>query len=252
MRVDWGLSGKVAVVTGSTRGIGWAIAEALAAQGASVVVNGVRDAALVEQRAQELEERFAVTTLGCAADAGDAREVGALYQAVFKRFKQLDILVNSAGIMRGALIGMISEELLRETLQINLVGAIHHLQSAAKLMARTGGGAIVNLTSVLGLVGCEGQSVYAASKAGVVGLTLSAAKELAGRRIRVNAVAPGFIETDLTAALPEEKRVEFASKIGLGRVGQPRDVADAVLFLASQLASFITGQVLCVEGSMQV
>ena len=252
MNAQWGLAGKVAIVTGSTRGIGWAIAEALAAQGASVVVNGVRDPAQVQARADELEARYGVPSLAVTADASDPKAVAAVYQAVFKRFKRLDVLVNGAGIMRGALIGMISDELVRDTLQVNLAGAIHHLQGAAKLMARHLSGSIVNITSVLGVQGTEGQSVYAASKAGVVGLTLSAAKELAPQGIRVNAVAPGFIDTDLTAALTAEKRAEFISRIRLGRVGQPHDVAHAVLFLASELAGFVTGQVLTVDGSMQL
>jgi 3-oxoacyl-[acyl-carrier protein] reductase len=252
MNSEWGLSGKVAVVTGSTRGIGWAVADTLAAQGASVVVNGVSSPDKVQQVAEELERRHGVPCLGLVADAADARQVAAVYQAIFKRFKRLDVLVSAAGIMRGALIGMIADELVQQTLAINLAGSIHHLQAAAKLMARNKRGAIVNLTSILGVEGTEGQSVYAASKAGVVGLTLAAAKELAPQGIRVNAVAPGFIATDLTAALSEEKRAEFAARIRMGRVGQPEDVARAVLFLASDLASYITGQVLGVDGSMQV
>lgn len=251
MSSPFGVAGKVAVVTGSTRGIGWAIAETLAEHGMHVVVNGVANAALIEARASELTQRYGVETLALLADAKEPRQVAALYQAVFKRWKRLDVLVNSAGIMRGALIGMISDELVRETLDINLAGCIHHLQAAAKLMGRSGGGAIVNLTSILGVEGTEGQSVYAASKAGVIGLTRAAAKELAPQRIRVNAVAPGFIATDLTAALPEDKRQQFAQRVRLGRVGEPRDVAHAVLFLASALSSYVTGQILGVDGSMQ-
>jgi 3-oxoacyl-[acyl-carrier protein] reductase len=252
MNADFGLEGKVAIVTGSTRGIGWAIAETLAAHGASVVLNGVRDPAAAEARAQELEARHGVPMLAVTADAADPKAVAGLYQAVFKRFKRLDVLVNGAGIMKGALIGMISDELVRETLQVNLAGAIHHLQGAAKLMARNKSGSIVNVTSLLGVQGSEGQSVYAASKAGVVGLTLAAAKELAPQGIRVNAVAPGFIDTELTAALGAEKRAQFLARIRLGRVGQPRDVANAALFLASELSAFVTGQVLAVDGSMQL
>ncbi|MET0283210.1 MAG: 3-oxoacyl-ACP reductase family protein [Polyangiales bacterium] len=252
MNSEWGLSGKVAVVTGSTRGIGWAVADALAAQGASVVVNGVSSPDKVQQVAEDLERRHGVPCLGLVADAADAKQVAGVYQAIFKRFKRLDVLVSAAGIMRGALIGMIADELVQQTLAVNLAGAIHHLQAAAKLMARNKSGAVVNLTSILGVEGTEGQSVYAASKAGVVGLTLAAAKELAPQGIRVNAVAPGFIATDLTAALSDDKRAEFAARIRMGRVGQPEDVARAVLFLASDLASYITGQVLGVDGSMQV
>jgi 3-oxoacyl-[acyl-carrier protein] reductase len=252
MNSEWGLTGKVAVVTGSTRGIGWAVADTLAAHGASVVVNGVSNPDRAQQVAEDLERRHGVPCLGLSADAADPKQVAGVYQAIFKRFKRLDVLVSAAGVMRGALIGMIADELVQQTLSVNLAGAIHHLQSAAKLMARNKSGSIVNLTSILGVQGIEGQSVYAASKAGVVGLTLAAAKELAPQGIRVNAVAPGFIATDLTAALSEEKRAEFAGRIRLGRVGQPEDVAKAVLFLASDLAAYVTGQVLGVDGSMQV
>lgn len=252
MNADCGLTGKVAIVTGSTRGIGWAVADTFAAHGASVVVNGVRSPDRVQEVALDFEQRHGVPCLGVVADASDAKQVASVYQAIFKRFKRLDVLVNAAGIMRGALIGMISDELVQETLAVNLAGSIHHVQSAAKLMARNGAGSIVNLTSILGVEGIEGQSVYAASKAGVVGLTYAAAKELAPKGIRVNAVAPGFIATDLTAALSEEKRAEFAGRIRLGRVGQPSDVAKAVLFLGSDLAAYITGQVLGVDGCMQV
>ena len=252
MNAEWGLAGKVAIVTGSTRGIGWAIADALAARGASVVLNGVSDPAAVKARADELATRHGVPTLAVSADAADPKAVASVYQAVFRRFKRLDVLVHAAGIMRGALIGMISDELVQQTLQVNLAGAIHHLQGAAKLMARNRSGSIVNITSLLGLQGTEGQSVYAASKAGVVGLTLSAAKELAPQGIRVNAVAPGFIATQLTAALPAEKQREFVARVRLGRAGQPQDVANAAVFLASELASYITGQVLAVDGSMQL
>ncbi|MDB4976777.1 MAG: short-chain dehydrogenase/reductase [Myxococcaceae bacterium] len=252
MKADFGLAEKVVIVTGSTRGIGSAIAEAFAAEGAHVVVNGVRDPAQVEARAQELAARYGVQTLALTADAADPRAVAGVYQAVFKRFKRLDVLVHAAGIMRGALIGMIADELVSATLQVNLAGAIHHLQGAAKLMARNKSGSIVNISSLLGVQGTEGQSVYAASKAGVVGLTLAAAKELAPQGIRVNAIAPGFIDTDLTAALSADKRAEFLARIRLGRVGQPRDVANAALFLGSELAGFVTGQVLAVDGSMQL
>ncbi len=252
MSLDWGLTGKVALVTGSTRGIGWAVAERLAAAGAHVIVNGRSDAAQVEQRAAELASRYGVECLGLVADAADSKQVGAVYQAIFKRFKRLDVLVNCAGILRDALLGMISDELIRETIQVNLVGSIYHLQGAAKLMGRARSGSIVNLTSIVGVEGNEGQAVYAASKAGVIGLTLASSKELAPQGIRVNAIAPGFIHTDMTAQLPRDKYELRASLIRMKRVGTPADVANAVVFLASDLSSYVTGQVLGVDGSMQI
>lgn len=252
MSASFGLVGKVAVVTGSTRGIGWSVAEQLAAEGAHVVINGRAESPQIAERARELSERYGVETLGIAADAADSKQVGALYQAVFKRWKRLDVLVNSAGILRDALIGMIGDELIRETIQVNLVGSIYHLQAAAKLMGRAKSGSIVNLTSIVGVEGNEGQAVYAASKAGVIGLTLASAKELAPQGIRVNAIAPGFIHTDMTAQLPKEKYELRSSLIRMKRVGTPEDVARAVLFLASDLSSYVTGQVLGVDGSMQI
>ena len=252
MSVSFGLVGKVAVVTGSTRGIGWSVAEQLAAAGAHVVINGRVEGPLLAERARELSERYGVETLAIAADAADSKQVAALYQAVFKRWKRLDVLVNSAGILRDALIGMISDELIRETIQVNLVGSIYHLQGAAKLMGRAKSGSIVNLTSIVGVEGNEGQAVYAASKAGVIGLTLASSKELAPQGIRVNAIAPGFIHTDMTAQLSPEQYELRSSLIRMKRVGTPEDVARVVLFLASDLSSYVTGQVIGVDGSMQI
>lgn len=250
MSTDWALKDKVALVTGATRGIGREVAEQLAARGAKVVVNA-RASGQVEQRAAELAERHGVETLGVAADAGDAKAVSALYQAIFKRFKRLDVLVNCAGVMRDALLAMSSEELVRETLQVNLAGAIYHVQGAAKLMARGRSGSIIQLASIVGEQGLEGLSVYAASKAGVVGLVRAASKELAAQGVRVNAVAPGFIKTDMTAHYGDERVASTVQNIRLGRAGTPADVAGTILYLASDLSSYVTGQVIGVDGSMR-
>jgi 3-oxoacyl-[acyl-carrier protein] reductase len=250
MSMDWALKDKVALVTGATRGIGREVAEQLAAGGAKIVVNA-RALEQVEQRAAELAERHGIETLGVAADAGDAKAVSALYQAIFKRFKRLDVLVNCAGVMRDALLAMSSEELVRETLQVNLAGAIYHVQGAAKLMARGRSGSIIQLASIVGEQGLEGLSVYAASKAGVVGLVRAAAKELAAQGVRVNAVAPGFIKTDMTAHYSDERVASTVQNIRIGRAGTATDVAGTILYLASDLSSYVTGQVIGVDGSMR-
>jgi 3-oxoacyl-[acyl-carrier protein] reductase len=243
-RID--LSGRVALVTGASRGIGLAIAQRLAAAGASVAVNArTIDDGILEAFGKDEAQRISVLP----GDVGAPETAGQMTRAIFTHHKRLDILVNNAGIMRPAPIGMISDDEIDRTLATNLAGAIRLIQSAARLMARTGG-SIVNLSSIVGLKGATGQLAYAASKAGIVGATLAAAKELAPKGIRVNAVAPGFIETGLTAALSAEVRHEALGSIGLARAGTVEDVADAVLFLASDLSRYVTGQVLGVDGGM--
>lgn len=224
----------------------------LAQHGAIVIVNGRSDRERVDQRAKEIHAEFGVTTHGLVADASDQEAVRACYREIFQQFKRLDILVNNAGILEGALLGMISGELIKKNFEINTFGAIYHLQEAARLMMRRKSGSIINLTSILGRLGSEGQAVYSASKAAIIGLTLSAAKELASKNIRVNAVAPGFIETDMVAGLPEKVRQDRLTNIRMGRAGQPDDVAASILFFASDHSSYVTGQVLGVDGGMIV
>lgn len=244
-RID--LSGRVALITGASRGIGLAIAQRLAAAGATVVLN-----------ARTIDEEIIATFDGPQAqvfvlrgDVGQPEAVGQLIKTIFSRHKRLDILVNNAGIMRPAPIGMISDDDIAQTLDTNLAGVIHLIQSASRLMARSGG-SIVNVSSVVGAKGAAGQLVYAASKAGIIGATLAASKELAPKGIRVNAVAPGYINTDMTAKLGDEVRVQTLKSIGLGRAGTAEDVADAVLFLASDLSRYVTGQILGVDGGMVI
>ena len=245
------LSGRVALVTGSTRGIGWATAQLLAERGATVIVNGT-NADLVESRAEELRVHYDRPASGIRCDASVPADIRAAYQSVFKEHGRLDVLVNNAGILEDALIGMVSDETVNRTFEINTFGAIHHLQGAARLMKRKRSGSIINLTSIVGINGNMGQIVYSSSKAALVGLTRSASKELAPAGIRVNAVAPGFIDTGMTRALPEDKYAERMSSIAMGRIGTAEDVARTIAFLSGDDAAYITGQIIGVDGGMLI
>ncbi len=252
MALTFRLDGKVALVTGSTRGIGWASARALAGAGASVVLNGIHDADLLQQRTEALQKEFSVPCVGYLGSVSDHASVKQCYMEIFSRFKRLDILVNNAGVLSDALLGMIPTGMIEKVLSTNLTGCIYHLQEASRLMGRNKSGSIINIASIIGRVGNAGQAVYGASKAGVIGLTLSASKELAPKNIRVNAIAPGFIETDMVKALPEQKYAERLRSVKMGRIGRPEDVANAVLFFASDVSVYVTGQVLGVDGGMLI
>jgi 3-oxoacyl-[acyl-carrier protein] reductase len=238
------LAGRVALVTGGTRGIGLATVRALAEAGATVVLTG-RD----EARAKEAASA-AGAAAGLALDVTDAKAVSSLVRGVAKEHGKLDIVVANAGIMEDALLGMIREELVDTTLSTNVAGTLHTVQAAARAMMRKKTGSIVVLASIVGEYGSAGQTVYAASKAAVANIARSAAKELGRSGIRVNAVAPGVIETDLTAGLSEDAKAENTGKTPLGRLGRAEDVANAIRFLVSDEASFITGQVLGVDGGL--
>jgi 3-oxoacyl-[acyl-carrier protein] reductase len=247
---DFTLSGRVALVTGASRGIGLAVAQTLAAHGAAVVLNGHGDGEALEAQAQALAARHAVPCLAAPADVADPAALAAVFKTLHRRFGRLDILVNNAGILGDGMLGMLGAATVDRVLAVNVAGPLHATQLAARLMRRHGGGAIVNLGSIVGTRGNAGQALYAASKAALVGLTASAAKELGPLGIRVNAVAPGFIATAMTASLDAGVVARHRAAIALGRDGTPDDVARAVLFLVSDLAAYITGQVLGVDGGM--
>ncbi|MFF0144678.1 3-oxoacyl-[acyl-carrier protein] reductase [Amycolatopsis sulphurea] len=238
------LAGRVALVTGGTRGIGLATARALAEAGATVVLTG-RD----ESRAKAAAAA-AGAAAGLALDVTDAKAVAMLVRGVAKEHGKLDIVVANAGIMVDALLGMIKEDLVETTLSTNVAGTLHTVQAAARAMMRKKTGSIVVLASVVGEYGSAGQTVYAASKAAVANIARSAAKELGRSGIRVNAVAPGVIDTDLTSGLSEEAKAENAGRTPLGRLGTAEDVAKVIRFLVSDEASFVTGQVLGVDGGL--
>jgi 3-oxoacyl-[acyl-carrier protein] reductase len=246
------LDGRVAYVTGSTRGIGNATARTLAAHGATVVVNGRASADTVARVAREIGDESGIEALGIHADQGVAEQAQGAFRTIFSELGRLDILVNNAGIIDDALLGMISEQSIDRTFAVNALAIVRNMQSAAKLMRRTGGGSIVNISSIVGTHGNAGEVVYGGSKAAVIGMTKSAAKELAPQGVRVNAIAPGFIDTDLTRSLPESVREDWKGRIGSGRAGTPQDVANVALFLAGDLSDHVTGQVIGVDGSLVV
>lgn len=243
MKID--LTGKNAVVTGSTRGIGRAIAEALAESGARVAVVG-RDL----KRAEEAASAIGNSAMGFAADVGDTAAVAKLVEDVEKAFGSIDILVNNAGITRDNLVMRLKDDDWDAVQNANLRGAFAAIRAVSRGMMKRRSGRIINIASIVGLIGNKGQANYAASKAGLIALTKSVAKELGSRNILVNAVAPGFIETEMTAAMTKEAREALGQQIALERLGSVQDVAAMVAFLASDLASYITGQVFVVDGGM--
>ena len=243
------LDGKTALVTGASRGIGRAIALCLAAEGARVAINYAGNVRAAEEVKTAIEAAGGTAIL-CQADIADSSAVEAMVANVVKEFGTIDILVNNAGITRDALLMRMKDEDFAKVLNTNLKGVFYCTKAVSKLMMKKRSGRIVNMASVVGLVGNAGQTNYAAAKAGVIGFSKSAAKELASRGITVNVVAPGFIGTDMTAGLPESVKEKMLTDIPLGRMGEAEDVANAVLFLASEQASYIKGQVVNVDGGM--
>ncbi|MGD9488993.1 MAG: 3-oxoacyl-[acyl-carrier-protein] reductase [Calditrichaceae bacterium] len=242
------LSGRVAIVTGSSRGIGKSIALELASRGANIVLSGRNKESLAN--VSEEIEKAGSEVLAIAGDVGDASDAQKLIDGAIEKFGKIDILINNAGITRDNLLLRMSEDDWDIVLKTNLKGAYNCIRSITKPYMKQRSGVIINITSVIGQVGNAGQVNYAASKAGIIGLTKSVAKELSGRNIRVNAVAPGFIETDMTGNLPSQVKDELLKSIPLAKLGQPEDVAKIVSFLVSDDAAYITGQVINVDGGM--
>ncbi|MDK2901402.1 MAG: 3-oxoacyl-[acyl-carrier protein] reductase [Thermosediminibacterales bacterium] len=243
------LSGKIAVVTGGSRGIGKAIALELAENGANVVINYSKDSKGAQEVAENIRNK-GIDCLTIKANVSFASEVENMVETIIERYGRIDILVNNAGITRDSLLARMKEKDWDDVIDINLKGVYNCTKSVVKIMMKQRWGRVVNISSVVGITGNPGQTNYSAAKAGIIGFTKSCARELASRGITVNAVAPGFIRTDMTDKLRNEIKKELESKIPVGRLGKPEDVAHTVLFLVSSKADYITGQVINVDGGM--
>ena len=247
--MDLGLRDKVALITGSARGLGRAIAEKLAAEHAKVVVSDINEAMAIST-AGEIAQTYGVETVAFRHDVSSEPSTREVVRSVINRFSRIDILINNAGITRDARLMMMKQADWDLVLSINLTGAFICTKLASKQMLRQNSGSILNIASVVGLMGNVGQANYAASKAGLVGLTKTTARELAGRGINANAIAPGFIRSDMTDGLPEQVSQKMLAQIPMNAYGVPGDVANAALFLVSDLAKYITGQVVNVDGGL--
>lgn len=245
------LADNVVVVTGASRGIGRAIARECAANGASLVLTA-RNVDALKATASECRELGAPEPFCITLDLADDAGVKSLFEQVHSRYGRLDGLVNNAGVMHEGLLGMISPADIARVLSVNVKAPLMTMQYAARIMARRNAGSIVNMASIMGTHGAAGLSLYSASKAALVGASLSAAKELASRGIRVNAVAPGFIDTDMTRNMPPKLRAARIDSIGVGRPGSPQEVARVVSFLLGSASGYVTGQVIGVDGLMSV
>lgn len=246
---DLGLKDKVALVTGSARGIGRAIAEKFAEEGAKLVITDINEES-AKKTAEEIASQYSVETFAVSHDVSSSESTEKVVDAVIEKFSAIDVLVNNAGITRDTLLMRMKDEDWDLVIKINLTGVFNCTKAVVKYMMKARSGSIVNIASVVGLMGNAGQANYSASKGGVIALTKTTAKETATRGITVNAIAPGFINTDMTKVLPEEVTKKMLSVIPMGKYGEAEDVANAALFLASNKAKYITGQVITVDGGM--
>lgn len=246
------LKNRTAVITGAARGIGLATAVELARNGATVILLGrdkeslVRACETVRSEIPEADAEYLV------CDVADPHSVRDAFQSIFRAHKKLNILVSNAGILDDSLIGMVTPQQIERTFGVNTYGVLYCAQYASRLIARSGGGSIINISSIIGTNGNIGQAVYGGSKAAVIGITKSLAKELAAQNIRVNAIAPGFIDTAMAKSIGSQKYQERLDSIKMKRIGLPSEVANVVLFLASDLSSYVTGQVIGVDGGMLI
>lgn len=241
------LKNKVALVTGCNRGIGRAILEKFAQNGAILYANSRKEGS-IDELSVELSSKYNTEVIPMYFDVTDNKAVKECFMRINKERKQIDILVSNAGIMQDALIGMIDDKVMEKTFSTNVFAVINLIQYAVKLMGRKKSGSIINMASIVAVQGNAGQAVYSASKGAIISLTKTASKELSGKGIRVNAIAPGVIDTDMVRTIGEERVKDSVSKIGFGRLGNPSEVADMALFLASDMSSYVTGQIIGVDG----
>lgn len=242
------LDHKIALITGAGQGIGKGIVEQFVKNGAIVYANDMREGSL-DSFALDMKERYDSAIVPVYFDVTDTTAVKAAIMRIKKEQGKIDVLVNNAGIMKDALIGMITQDTMRKTFDVNVFAVMEILQLSAKIMIRQNSGSIINISSIVGVYGNRGQLVYSASKGAVISLTKTAAKELAPYNIRVNAIAPGNIDTDLFRSVGEEFQKQKIDSIGMGRLGTPNDIAKACIFLGSELSEYVTGQIICVDGS---
>ena len=245
------LDGKVALITGTSRGIGRTLTEVFARHGA-IVYAGARTEGCLDVQAEEWGRQFGTQVCPVYFDVTDGAGMRGAFMRIKKERQRLDVLVNNAGIMRDAVIGMVSNEILQDVFAVNVFAVAQAIQFAAKFMVPQKSGSIVNLASIVGVAGNEGQLAYSASKGAVIAMTKTAAKELAPHGVRVNAIAPGMIDAGVFQSIGAERARTFASRIGMGRLGRPEDVAHAAVFLASDMAAYVTGQILGVDGAAVV
>lgn len=242
------LNGKVVLITGCNRGIGKAILEKFAMNGA-IVYASARQEGILDDEAKSLSKKYSTIINPVYFDVTDIEALKQVFIRIHKEQKKLDCVVNNAGIMQDALIGMVTNKTMESTFEVNVFSVINMIQYATKLMKRQNSGSIINISSIVGTNGNPGQIVYSASKGAVISLTKTASKELAANNIRVNAIAPGMIDTDMFMSIGEPRISERISSIGMGRLGKTSEIADTALFLASDLSNYVTGQIIGVDGS---